>query len=261
MRIAPTIWNFLRRTTCNTETIMKKNIDLLTCLFCLAIVSFVMFVCLLLGAVIFDTPHLLVSPPASSETDIRLKELEADIDYLQRDLVFRLNQKLFYYGGMALLISFSAAFLGWKTYRDLDKIIHEKIRTTLENELYQLDPANLTVRLPRGHPDTPLIHRRLQLAGLKKLRDYLELNKECKRGLTIVPVNNADEEQHFRDFLIREKPDPELAAFVVYTAQGFRVSPETLNQYERVAVANMPATVITAILAISRGLHKEKDLS
>jgi hypothetical protein len=39
----------------------------------------------------------------------------------------------------------------------------------------------------------------------------------------------------------------------------FRVSVhDTLSLYERVATANMPATVITAVLAISRGLHKEK---
>ena len=111
-----------------------------------------------------------------------------------------------------MLISVIAAFFGWRTYKDLDEVIQEKIRFTLENELYQLDPANLTIRIPKDHPDATLIASRLRLSGLKKLKEYPELNKFCKTGLTIVPVNNVDEENEFIRFLEQEKPDPELAA-------------------------------------------------
>lgn len=239
----------------------KRLLISLNVLFVLVLLSLILVGVLLLRAVAFDSvPPQAAQPPPASDLELRVEKLEADLDYLKRDLAFRLDQKLYYFGGIALLISFAAAFFGWKSYKDLDGIIREKIRVTLENELYQLDPANLTVRLPKGHPDTPLIRKRLELSGLRNIREYLELNKACTRGLTIVPVNNADEEERFRGFLKREQPDPELAAFVLYTTDPtFRVSvPDTLNQYERVATANMPATVITAVLAVSRGLHREK---
>jgi len=190
----------------------------------------------------------------------RVDKLENDQSFTLREIAWKMDQKLYYLGGIALVITSFAAFIGWRTYKDLDADIREKIRLSLENELYQLDPANLTIRLPKGHPDAALIRKRLELSGLHNIKEYLELNKQCLRGLTIVPVNDDDAEQRFRNFLAQEKPDPELAAFVLYTTDPkFRVSvPDTLNQYERVATANMPATVITAVLAISRGLHKEK---
>ncbi len=218
------------------------------------------------------SPQLLSDlPPTQTPADLqsqvddlsrRVDKLENEQFFTLRDIEWKMDQKLALLWGMALVISAIAAFFGWKTYKDLDGVIREKIRVTLENELYQLDPANLTVRLPKGHPDTPLIRKRLELSGLHNVQEYLELNKACTRGLTVVPVNNLEEEDRFRGFLAREKPDPEMAAFVLYTTadpREFRVSvPNTLNQYERVAAANMPATVITAVLAISRGLHREK---
>lgn len=206
------------------------------------------------------------TPSASPSADVaelanRVQYLENEQKYQLKVIEWKQDQKLLVLGGTALLISFIAAFLGLQTYNDLDKVIREKVNSTLENELYQLDPANLTVRLPKGHPDTPLIRKRLELSGLKNVTEYLELNKACARGLSIVPVNNAEEEQRFRKFLADEKPEPEMAAFVLYTTadpREFRVSvADTLNKYERVATANMPATVITAVLAVARGLHRE----
>jgi len=210
-----------------------------------------------------QTALTTAQPVTTADLDIRVKDLERNLDYLQRNLVFQLDEKLFYFGGAALAISAIAAFFGWRTYKDLDDVIQEKIRFSLENELYQLDPASLTIRIPKGHPDAALIASRLRLSGLKKLKEYPELNKFCKTGLTIVPVNTVDEENEFIRFLEQEKPDPEQAAFVLYApapAKDFRVSSKTLNRYERVATANMPSTVITAILAISRGLHRQSEV-
>lgn len=248
---------------------MKNNADYLRGLFTgLVIFSIVLILAVFAWKWLYPIPYQ--NPPrsvqpASSPVDLgeltaRVENLENDQAYTLRNLEWQLDQKILILGWLALAISVVAGFMGVKTYNDLDKVIRQKVNTTLENELYQLDPANLTVRLPKGHPDTPLIRKRLELSGLHNLTDYLELNKQCLRGLTLVPVNNPEEELRFRIFLAQEKPDPKLAAFVLYTTDPkFRVSvPDTLNQYERVATANMPATVITAALAISRGLHREK---
>jgi hypothetical protein len=230
----------------------------------LSVAAFILVLGVFLWPRLYPAPFISQPPLSTAPADVqqmaqRLETLENQQAYNFTLLEWKLDQKLLIFSGSAFLISFVAAFLGWKTYHDLDKTIREKIRVTLENELYQLDPANLTVRLPKGNPDTPLIRRRLELSGLHNIKEYLELNKQCLRGLTIVPIGTPEEESRFRDFLKQEQPNPELAAFVLYTPDPrFRVSPDTLNQYERVATANMPATVITAVLAISRGLHREK---
>jgi hypothetical protein len=242
----------------------RKLLNSLNVLFALTFVSMLLVVGIFLYGIVFRPPpsSSTIQQTPASDLEVRVKSLENNLDYLQRDLVFRLDQKLYYFAGAALAISVIAAFFGWRTFKDLDDVIQEKIRTTLENELYQLDPANLTVRLPKGHPDSPLIARRLMLSGLKKIREYPELNKYCKYGLTIVPVNNTGEEVEFTEFIQREKPDPNDAAFVLYVTanpKDFRVSNDTLNQYERVTTANMPSTVISAILAVSRGLHRETE--
>ena len=180
---------------------------------------------------------------------------------LLRTIGWTLDMKLYYFTGAALVISSLAAFFGWKSYKDLDDVIQEKIRATLENELYQLDPANLTVRLPKTHPDREKIENRLRAAGLKNLKTYTELSDRCKIGLTIVPVENEEQEKDFVAFLEREQPEVNHAAFVLYVPSGYRLSQDAINKHDRAATANMPSTVVTAILAISRGLHHDHVLT
>ena len=240
----------------------KKLLNYVKVFLILTFISILLLIALLLCDVVFvaHTPSYIVPSAPTSSLEIRVQNLEMGLQSLQRDLVSQLNHKLYYFGGIALLISGVAAFLGWRTFKDLDELIQEKIRATLENELYQLDPANLTIRLPETHSHTKDIRERLELSGLKKLKSYKELNKYCKYGLTIVPVENEEAEKDFKDFLKREKPDPEYAAFVLYASNFYKVDPFTLKKYPRLATANMPSTVITAILAIARGLHRETDL-
>jgi len=203
-------------------------------------------------------PQIPIGNATTSELEQRVVALEKDQNSRLQQIAWALDQKLYYITSAALIISSLAAFLGWKTYKDLDTIIREKIRVTLENELYQLDPANLTVRLPETHPDREAVERRLRAAGLKNLKTYTELSDRCKIGLTIVPVENEEQERDFVAFLEREQPDVNHAAFVLYVPTGHRLSQATINKHDRAATANMPSTVVTAILAISRGLHRDQ---
>ncbi len=198
---------------------------------------------------------------ATAELEQRVLLLEKDQNSRMQQIAWALDQKLYYITGAALFISSLAAFFGWKSYKDLDGVIREKIRVTLENELYQLDPANLTVRLPETHTHKGKIESRLRAAGLKNIKTYTELSDRCKVGLTIVPVENEEQEKDFIAFLEREQPEVDHAAFVLYVSTGHRLSQETINKHDRAATANMPSTVVTAILAISRGLHRDHVIS
>ena len=240
----------------------EKLMRYLKVFFTLTFLSIVLVLVLLLWDVVFvsHAPTYILQVSPSSPLELRVESLEKSLESLQRDLVFQLNQKLYYFGGIAFVISALTAFFGWRTFKDLDKLIQEKIRTTLENELYQLDPANLTIRLPKFHDDSEDIEKRLKISGLKKLKSYAELNKFCTHGLTVVPIESKEAEEDFLSFLQNEMPNPNNAAYVLYAANRYHVETETLKEYPRLATANMPSTVITAVLAISRGLHREINL-
>lgn len=210
-----------------------------------------------------STPPLdkaMISPASSpEELTARVEDLENDQAYNLRNFEWQIDQKVLVLGWAALAISVIAGVMGVKSYKDLDGLIREKIRVTLENELYQLDPVNLTVRVPKLHPDKDEILKRLQAAGLRNIKEYTELSDVCKAGLTIVPVDNDETAKDYRDFLDRTVPGENDAAFVLYVTNQYRISQDTINKHTRAATANMPSTVVTAILAISRGLHKDRQ--
>ena len=247
----------------------KKLLNYVKVFLILTFISILLLVALLLWDIVFvsHTPGYLIPSAPTSDIEIRVQNLEMGLQSLQRDLIFQLNQKLYWFGGIAFLISAIAAFFGWRTFKDLDKLIQEKIRATLENELYQLDPANLTIHIPKNYVDSAHIQERLRISGLRKLKEYVELTKYSKYGLTIVPIHSLAEENKFVAFLKNEEPDFNYAAYVLYvplpkdkSQKPYHVTQETLNSYPRLAVANMPSTVITAILAVARGLHREESL-
>lgn len=215
---------------------------------------------------LYPLPYLISQPitqPASTPADngeltARIENLENDQNYNLKAFEWKLDQKLLILGWVAFSISLIAGSLGIKTYNDLDKVIKEKIRFTLENELYQLDPVNLTIRIPKNHPDKESIQRRLKSAGLKNIKEYTELSNKCRVGLTLVPIENKDQEKDYVDFLDREKPDADDSAFVLYSPNRYLLEQSAINKHDRAATANMPSTVVTAILAISRGLHRDR---
>lgn len=198
------------------------------------------------------------SPASPEELTARVENLENDQAYNLRNFEWQIDQKILVLGWAALAISVIAGYMGVKSYNDLDKVIREKIRITLENELYQLDPVNLMVRIPKHHPDKDKILKRLKAAGIKNVKEYTELSDNCKVGLTVVPIENEAMGTDYVEFLDKTKPEDNDAAFVLYAANRFQIPQDIINKHVRAATANMPSTVVTAILAISRGLHKDQ---
>lgn len=247
------------------ERVFKFEIGIL---FGFALTSIILFGVILFWEWRYPLPYQISQPVTQSantpadngELTVRVENLENDQNFNLKALEWKMDQKLLILGWVALFISFAAGFMGLKTYNDLDKVIKEKIRFTLENELYQLDPVNLTIRIPKDHPDKENIQRRLKSAGLKNIKEYTELNNKCKVGLTLVSIENPDQEKDYIDFLDREKPDADDSAFVLYASNRYQLTPATINKHDRAATANMPATVVTAILAISRGLHRDRNV-
>lgn len=197
--------------------------------------------------------------PSALQTQVdelvqRVDNLENDQAYMLRDIAWKMDQKLFMLAGIALTISAAAAFFGYRTYKDLDGTIKAKVNATLEKELYQLDPTMLRIWI-RKEDGMEKIRRRLELSGLQNLYWFNDFGKHNRKGVTIIPVNNPDAEKEYVQAIKNLKPDPTQAAFILYAPQkGYFIAPETLDAYENSATANMPSTVINAILAVGRGL-------
>ena len=231
------------------------------------------FAAILLGIAILSWQFVVASalPPYAStapqssgnpadlpELTGRVEKLENDLAITLRDVAWKMDQKLLILGWTAIFVSFLAGFLGIKTYNDLDRTIRERVNSTLEKELYQLDPTMLHIWI-RKEDGMEKIRRRLELSGLQNLHWFNDFGKNNKRGVTIVPVNDLEAEKEYVKAIKSLKPEPTQAAFILYAPQkGYFVAPNTLDAYENSAAANMPSTVINAILAVGRGLKIEE---
>lgn len=202
--------------------------------------------------------------PASSDLDklaARLTQLEIEQDYQLKVFEWKQDQKLLVLGWTSLFISFVAAFLGLKTYNDLDRIIKNKVNATLEKELYQLDPTMLSIHLMRNC-EQEATWKRLELTGLKNLKwhDGLESGnvKQLFQGITIVPIKTAEQQKTFCKFLFtyENELNPKRCAFIL-AAPPNALDPRVLSLDFNLVPANTPATVASAVLVVGRGLKQD----
>lgn len=218
------------------------------------------------------------TPASPGELTARMESLENIQNQNLKIFEWQLDQKLLILGSIAVFISFIAGFLGFKTYSDLDKTIDQEVRRALDNALYQLDPTNLKIWVISREEKQPLVNKRtnqiedtlqldvemekvearLRLSGLPNIKILEEPDKNCHRGVAIVPIFNPKMEKAFIDFLNRNNSlNKEYAAFVLYTST-YLVDKSTLAAYPNLATANMPATAASMILTVGRGLKNTK---
>jgi hypothetical protein len=188
----------------------------------------------------------------------RVADLEHEEKNQLQDIASKLDQKLFYLGAIAIAISAVVTFFGWRTYHDLDQIIRNKISKTLDKELYRLDPTMLVIRIREGE-DQEKIKRRLLLTGLNNIKVYTTLGKDCLQGITIVPIESADDQKDFCKFLYIYKNElfATRAAFILYTKH--KLNDKVFEFYDNLITANMPATVASSVLTVGRGLRSLED--
>lgn len=203
-----------------------------------------------------------VSAPSTDPADLaeltsRVEKLENDQAFTLRDIAWKMDQKLLILGWTALAISFIAAYLGIKTYNDLDRTIRERVTAVLDKALYELDPTMLHIWI-RQEEGMQKIWHRLELSGLQNLHWFSDFGQRNLKGVTIIPIQKEEDEKEYIKAIKALKPNPSQAAFILFAPQkGYFVDAKTMDAYENVATANMPSTVINAILAVGRGLKIE----
>jgi hypothetical protein len=218
------------------------------------------------------------TPASAAELTTRVENLENFQNQNLKNFEWQLDQKLLLLSWVALFISFAAGFMGLKTYNDLDKVIKEKINTSLEKAFYQLDPTYLPIHIYRGRvrrdlkeaetPRTaardglPDVIRRLELTGLLNVGKINYLDKATQRGITVIPIDDEADEEEFIKFTQDGKVrlDPEEAGFILYAPFGYAIK-KAQTAFENTTIANMPATVASMVLVVGRGLKNREGIT
>lgn len=125
----------------------------------------------------------------------------------------------------------------------------EKLNLLLE----RFDLKNLPIYIPKGNGN---LLRRLELSGLQHAEYENLTTLSSMLGVIVVKFENKDEQKTFREFIERSGLNPQKTAFVLY-AEPSSVEKDTIKCFENIVVANFPATVVSNILAIGRGLQIE----
>lgn len=221
--------------------------------------------------------------PASTPADLgelttRVENLESIHDQNLKAFQWQLDQKLFILGSIAVFISFLAGVLGYKTYDGLDRVIKEKVNSSLEKALYQLDPTYLPIHIYKGRarrnlkedekPRTaardslPDVARRLELTGLLNVGEIKYLGRASQFGITIIPIDDEADEDEFIKFVQGGKVnlDPEEAGFILYAPFGYTIK-KAQTAFENTTIANMPATVASMVLVVGRGLKNQEGVT
>ncbi len=174
------------------------------------------------------------------------------------------------YAGATLLTGL-LGFLGWKTLKDIRDDFKSKMATeredlskemhqSFEKELYQLDLANLDIFII-WNEDMPPVARRLELSGFdKNIKQIKHLTQEIEHGIIIARAFGDEEAQQVLLDIQNLKLNPKKLALILYTS-SHKISENTQKQisdyFENWTFANFPATVVSSVLVVGRGLKPD----
>ena len=226
-------------------------------------------------ATVLPPPDVAELQRTLAERSIELKALRSEFETYKKEQALELRNVLALitmWSATAAFVAGIFAFYGLRTrkeIKDTQAQIKQQIqvdleqaekdfRTALDKKLYNLDPASHPIRVRIGHPALDMLVERVRLttSGFK-VDDCTKIGDECKNGITIVPINDADDERQFMEAIQATSFDSKRAAFILYTP-AYRIQPQTMKAYGNLAIANMPTTLVSAILAVARGLEPDK---
>jgi len=135
----------------------------------------------------------------------------------------------------------------------LEQTWEKRSAESLNQTLEKFDLRNLPIFIPKGNGS---LLRRLELSGLQH-EEYESLKSlKSTQGVIVVNLESGDDQKAFREFVEKSGLNPQKTAFVLY-AEPSTVQKETIKCFENLVIANFPATVVSNILAIGRGLQIE----
>lgn len=143
--------------------------------------------------------------------------------------------------------------------KKLESEWEKQSQIALDQAVYKLDLAKLPILLPVNE-NVGAIHRLLQLRKFEKVVYYKNFS-ELDKGVLIVSLKDKNEEQRkeilgiFKDFIESREPSPSDTGFIIYSPDGIKVPPEVTGCHDNLVTANYPATVVSSIFTVGRGIE------
>jgi hypothetical protein len=190
-----------------------------------------------------------------NQLNTRLTDEERERKYYDRDIFWK-------WGISAALATAVISILTWvgrKSLQDLQNDWQRDSQKILDKAIYKLDLSNLPIYLPSGE-NLENIHRLLQLRKFEKVGFYKTLG-EFEHGVLIVSLKGKDDKQQaeildkFKDFIDSQNPSAANTGFIIYAPAGIRVPPEIMECHDNLVTANYPATVVSSIFTVGRGIE------
>lgn len=135
----------------------------------------------------------------------------------------------------------------------LEESWEKRSAENLNHLLERFDLRNLPIFIPKGSGN---LLRRLELSGLRHDEYESLASLPSTNGVIVVKFGNSEDQRSFREFVENTGLNPQKTAFVLF-AEPSSVEKDTIRCFENLVIANFPATVVSNILAIGRGLETE----
>jgi len=211
---------------------------------------------------ITDTPIIAptITPnPTMAVLQNVIATQQVDIQALQRDLKYEVRDMRWWFLVAGVIITI-IGFFGYQTYKSIDEQIRIKIRRIISKYLYQLDLTNLEVfvsrQLSQGEYKSHNLSGILKVQGIEIKWFEAKPTKKTLQGITILPIENAEDENAFVDYIENNKQqlNPQKAGFILYATTAYRLKPDTLNIYPTIVIANTVWSLVSILMVMGRSL-------
>ena len=200
----------------------------------------------------------------------QITDEKGDREYFDRDIQWQFGIA----GTISTAIIALLAFLGISNIKDIRTKIGEmtdswfekieiewekRSQVLLDEAIYKIDIGNLPIYLPINE-GMESIFRLLKQRRFSNT-DFYESLDEFSEGIFILSLKNKNKKQQkelldkFTSFIDENNPNSKEIGYIIFAPKGIIVPKEVMDCYENLVTANYPATVLSMVFVIARGLE------
>jgi hypothetical protein len=212
-----------------------------------------------------------VSPtidPAIVVLENKLATQQVQIDDLTRNLTNETHDREYYdrdlqwrWGILAAIATAVISILTWlgvSNFKEIQTKWEIRSNKILDKAIYKIDLGKLPIFLPVGEK-IENIYTLLQHRKFEKMIFYESLD-ECGSGIIVLSLRdkNIQEQteilQKMETFIDTKHPSSSDTGIIIFAPGDIKVAPKYMNCFENLVTAKYPATVVSDIFVVGRGM-------